>query len=148
VYVFFSFLCFAENVLDFIDENAIEDAADVLAHFSDAATLLRGSARLAGGGGGGADADESDPWVRVPARDMRTSCRCFMHRPLMWLALRVCAAMTGHGLSRRGLCRCARRHVRKRAPGAAPLAAAARSRQHRRGALRHLIPGAHTRSRF
>jgi hypothetical protein len=62
--------------LDFIDENAIEDAADALAHFSDAATLLRGSARLAGGGGGGVDADESDPWVRACAHTCMPHAVC------------------------------------------------------------------------
>ena len=55
----------AENVLDFIADNAIEDAADALAELSHAAALLRGGAR--GGGSRDADAHDSDPWVR-PSR--------------------------------------------------------------------------------
>ena len=55
----------AENVLDFIADDAIEDAADALAELSHAAALLRGGAR--GGGSRDADAHDTDPWVR-PSR--------------------------------------------------------------------------------
>jgi hypothetical protein len=64
----------AENVLDFIADDAVEDAADVLAELSHAAALLRGGAR--GGGGREADADETDPWVRPSRTHRHEPCTC------------------------------------------------------------------------
>ena len=67
--------------MDFIADDAVEDAADALAELSHAAALLRGGAR--GGGGRDADADESDPWVRPSRASFRPCMRTSPHARAM-----------------------------------------------------------------
>ena len=61
--------------MDFIADDAIEDAADALAELSHAAALLRGGAR--GGGSRDSDVHDADPWVR-PSRSHSAPRACHL----------------------------------------------------------------------